>query len=247
MGRIAVELVPRRKDTFLNELRLVKDNFPSVDTLNIPDIVRYEISSLESCELAKPLFAHVIPHIRAGVLDKIKPLPFKDFLITNKIDEVLVVLGDEPKLGAGDFSPCTSLDLIKKLKAEVPGIKVYGAIDQYRSNFKEEYDYIKKKLDSGADGFFTQPFFDLEFLKFYSQSLKGIEVFWGVSPAATERSRVYWETNNKVVFPADFEATMSWSRAFAKEALKLIEKENFHIYFMPIKADVIEYLGGIIK
>jgi len=247
MGRIAVELVPRQKVTFLKELELIKANFTSVDTINIPDITRYEITSFEAAELAGPLFSHVIPHIRAGAIDKNKLLPFKDFLVQNKINEVLVVLGDAPHELLKDFHPCTSIDLIKKFKTEVPQVRVYAAIDQYRSNFKEEYEYIHKKIDAGADGFFTQPFFDLELMNFYSQNLKNIEVFWGVSPAASERSKSYWQINNKIKFPHDFEPTMEWNREFAKKALKLIESQKSHIYFMPIKADVIEYLTGIIE
>jgi methylenetetrahydrofolate reductase (NADPH) len=247
MARVAVELVPRRKDTFLNELRLVKNNFTSVDTMNIPDIIRYEISSLEAAKFASSLFSYVIPHIRAGVLDKSKPLPFKGFLRENKIKEVLVVFGDEPNEESANFSPCTSIDLIKKFKNEAPEIKVYAAIDQYRSNLTEECDYVKRKIDAGADGFFTQPFFDLKLIELYWQNLKSIEVFWGVSPAASERSRNYWQKNNNVKFPSDFKPTLEWNRKFAKAALDFIKANNSNIYFMPIKADVIEYLSGIIE
>ena len=247
MKRVSVELVPRRKDTFLKELELLKVNFPLVDTLNIPDIIRYEVSSLESCELAKPLFAHVIPHIRAGVINKDEDIPFKDFLAKNEINEVLVVLGDEPQEQAKGFTPCTSIDLIKKFKLQIPKMKVYAAIDQYRSTFDEEYEYIQRKIDAGADGFFTQPFFDLKLIEFYSKKLKGVEIFWGISPVATERSKAYWETNNKVKFPSDFKPTLEWNRTFAKEAFGFVKASNSNIYFMPIKADVVEYLTGIVK
>ena len=247
MGRIAVELVPRRKDTFLKELELVKANFSSVDTINIPDIIRYEITSLESAELARPLFNHVIPHIRAGVVNKDEPIPFKDFLSQNNINEVLVVLGDEPREPSPDFSPCTTIDLIKKFKIEVSGIKVYAGIDQYRSDFNEEYEYIRRKIDAGVDGFFTQPFFDLELMKRYCENLGGIDIFWGVSPAVSERSKNYWETNNNVKFPSDFKPTLEWNRTFAKDALNFVRENDSNIYFMPIKADVVEYLKGIIR
>jgi methylenetetrahydrofolate reductase (NADPH) len=246
MSRISIELVPRKKETFTKELETVKASFPSVDTINIPDIERYDLKSLEACSVVKPFFPHAIPHLRAQEVERDQPLPYKDFLVKNNINEVLVLFGDQREGFGGVSNPCDSICLIKKFKQEIPDIKVYAAIDQYRSSFKQEIEYIYQKIQTGADGFFTQPFFDLKLIKEYLGHLKDIEVFWGVSPVISERSKAYWEKNNKVSFPDGFEANMEWNRGFAKDALDLVKENNSHIYFMPIRADVVGYLSGII-
>jgi methylenetetrahydrofolate reductase (NADPH) len=246
MGRISIELVPRYKERFIQELKQVQSHFSCVDTINIPDIVRYDIRSLQGAKFARPLFPHPIPHLRAIAVSKNSPLPYKDFLLDNNIGEVLVIRGDKPLSGFEQSSPCNSIDLIKKFKKEIPQVKVYAGIDQYRSSFREECEYIQKKIDAGADGFFTQPFFDLKLMERYAKKLNRQEIFWGLSPVTTERSKAYWENNNKVSFPPHFRTTLEWNRAFAQEVLKFTKKNNFHIYFMPIKNDVVEYLKGII-
>ncbi|RKY35168.1 MAG: methylenetetrahydrofolate reductase [Candidatus Omnitrophota bacterium] len=243
MSRISVELVPRHKEAFISELKLVKDTFSCVDTINIPDIVRYDLRSLEACELVKPLFNCAIPHLRAGSIHREKPISFKSFLTEFGINEVLLVLGDhrdENILG------CTTIELIRKFKIDLPQVKVYAGIDPYRSSFEAEYAYIQEKISAGADGFFTQPFFDLNLLETYAKKLSNLKIFWGVSPVLTRRAQNYWETKNKVVFPKGFVPEMSWNRKFALSVLDFSKASNTHIYFMPIKADLKEYLEGII-
>lgn len=246
MGRISVELVPRDKESFIKELRILKTHFPLVDTVNVPDILRYELGSLEAGKLAKKFFSKVIPHLRAVGIDKDKPLAFKDFLIQNEICEVLVIRGDTPEGERGRIYSSTTTEVIRKLKIEMPRVKVYAGIDQYRAEFKDEYEYIQRKIDAGADGFFTQPFFDLRLMEVYAGKLKGIEIFWGLSPVTTERAKHYWETKNNVTFPDDFEPTLEWSRRFASQAVQFIETNKGNIYFMPIKTDIRDYLTGII-
>jgi predicted CoA-binding protein len=111
-------------------------------------------------------------------------------------------------------------------------------VDPYRKNIREELDYIKRKKDAGADGFFTQPFFDLRLMDIYAELLEGSEIFWGVSPVTGEKSVNYWETKNNVVFPKDFEPTLAWNIDFAQKALAYTEKTNTNIYFMPIRTDL---------
>jgi len=247
MFRISVELVPRQKETFIKDLKRVKENFPAVDTINIPDILRYEINSLEGCKLALPFFTHLIPHLRAIAVDKRKPLPFKDFLIGNGIKEVLVVRGEQKSSSYEKANVCSTLELIKKFKQEMPEIKVYAALDPYRTSFEEECEYVYQKIDMGVEGFFTQPFFDLNLVECYLKKLNSVKIFWGISPVVSLRSKHYWETKNNVKFPPDFELTLEGNKKFAASLIKLVkERENSHVYFMPIKMDVVEYLAGII-
>jgi methylenetetrahydrofolate reductase (NADPH) len=216
-----------------------------VDTINIPDLLRFPIRSWEGCSIGKPYFKSLLPHIRAIDINMSEPLPMADFLIQSDIQEVLVVTGDYPQEMTKKIYPSTSVDLIRKFKNELPHIKVYAAIDQYRASIKNEADYIRRKIDAGADGFFTQPFFDLRFIEIYAELLRGYEVFWGVSPVVSEKSMNYWETKNQVVFPADFEPAKTWNTAFAKKVLAFTEATNTNIYFMPVRIDIKEYLTGI--
>ncbi len=59
---------------------------------------------------------------------------------------------------------------------------------------------VPRKWDAGADGFFTQPLFELGLLDRCAELLHGEDVFWGIAPVIGARSRLYWERTNKVSF-----------------------------------------------
>ncbi len=244
MTRISVELVPRDEEYLAAELKLVHEHFP-VDTINIPDLLRFSIRSWEGCVHVQQYHKNAIPHIRAIDIDVHKPLPMAEALCANNITEVLILTGDPPQDMAHKIYPSTSIDIIRKFKQELSHIKVYAGIDQYRDSVRREIEYAKRKLDAGADGFFTQPFFDLRFMEIYAEQLAGTEVFWGVSPVLSEKSLNYWETKNHAIFPADFEPTQEWNVAFAKKALHFVKTTESNIYFMPIRVSAAKYLKGI--
>ena len=246
MGRISLELVPRSTESFDEELKTVREQFPCVDTLNIPDILKFDVRIPEACKVAVPYFENVIPHIRAVSVNKKEPFRYKDFFEENNIREILVILGDNPEIISKSEFPCTSIELIEKMKREMPHVKVYAGFDQWRTSFKEEMEYIKQKKDAGADGFFTQPFFDLELMDTYSKVLSDTHVFWGLAPVVRESSKHYWETKNNIRFPIDFTCSMDWNKSFAKKVLNRMQTDNFHVYFCPITVDFIEYLEGIV-
>lgn len=246
MGRISLELVPRSVELFDEELRTVQDQFPCVDTLNIPDILKFEMRIPEACKVAVPYFKNVIPHIRAVAVNKEEPFSYKEFFEENNIGEVLVILGDNPEIVSKSENPCTSIELIEKIKREMPKMKVYAGLDQWRTSFEEEVEYVKKKKDAGADGFFTQPFFDLSLMDTYSKVLSDTHVFWGLAPVIRESSKDYWETKNNIRFPVDFTCSMDWNKSFAKKVLDRTRTDTFHVYFCPITVDFIEYLDGIV-
>ena len=246
MSRISLELVPRSKGSFARELKMVKERFPRIDTLNIPDILKFDVRIPEACEVGVSYFSNIIPHIRAVSINKNKPFPYRDFFITSGIGEVLVILGDNPEIVSESEFPCTSVELIKKIKREMPELTVYAGIDQWRSSFEEEMEYVSRKKDAGADGFFTQPFFDLELVETYAEKLGDSAVFWGLAPVIRESSKHYWETKNNVTFPRDFECTMDWNKNFAGEMLQRAKADNSHVYFCPITVDFVEYLTGVV-
>jgi methylenetetrahydrofolate reductase (NADPH) len=246
MGRVSLEIVPRDEKSFAEDLDLAKKRFPCVDTLNIPDILKFDVRIPEACSVAAGYFTNVIPHIRAVSVGRSEPLPFKDQFNALGISEVLVVLGDNPEIVSKSADPCTSVELISRIKKEMPEMRVYAAIDQWRQTLPEEIAYAKEKMDAGADGFFTQPFFDMDSIERYHNELSGIDVFWGLAPVVRESSRKYWETKNKVRFPADFTCTMEWNRDFARRVMGRTDNERFHVYFCPITVDFVEYLTGIV-
>ncbi len=244
--RISIELVPRAIDTLVAECCTIQHHLPSVTTINVPDVLRFDLRSWQGWQCAKQFYQQTNPHLRAIDIDLKRPLPMGQFLVDNAIGEVLVVTGDAPADMSRKVYPTTSLDLIKKLKQELPHLRVYAALDPYRNGFRDELEYVQHKLDAGADGLFTQPFFDLRLMQLYGELVHGLDVFWGVTPVITERSRSYWETRNRAVFPAQFRATLEWNREFAQAALACARELGGSIYFMPIKVDIVQYLHGIV-
>lgn len=255
MTKISVELIPRDKNTLEEETRLIKDKFPLVNAINIPDLLRFDTRSWQAVELTSKLFPFSVPHIRAidfpadDFNDSLEKSGFIKSIKESNSPAVLVVRGDEPKDKSHKVYDTNSIELISFLKKTMPEIKVYGAIDPYRSTFEEELDYIKEKVDCGADGFFTQPFFDISLMEKYGDKLDSLfsesEIFWGVSPVTTEHSKHYWTALNKVPFPDDFCLTLKCNVDFAKKALAFIKERNSNIYFMPIKVDIDEYLTAV--
>jgi methylenetetrahydrofolate reductase (NADPH) len=166
-------------------------------------------------------------------------------ILSAGLTEVLVVSGDPPH----DFSHVaytqSSVDVIRRFKRECPQLTVYAALDPYRQGVRAECDYAARKIEAGADGFFTQPFFDLRLLELYAEQLEKQIVFWGLTPIVTEGARAYWETTNKVVLPRSFRPTMESNRAFARDVLRWVKSTDANVYLMPIKVDLTEYLEGL--
>lgn len=244
---ISIEIVPRTEAHVHKTLDRIHTALPRVNMINIPDLVRFKTRSWQGCALAVDHYQRRIPHIRAVDFPLDEPFPIVEALRDADINEILVVTGDTDKTSLRKTYNTDSVRLIKKLKAEYPDLRVHAAIDPYRQGFSEEVDYVHEKLDAGADGFFTQPFFDVRLMEIYAELLPDdLEVYWGVTPVITQNSKNYWQNVNQAIFPADFEPTMQWNRQFAQEALDFAENTNGHVYFMPIRADVIEYLEGIL-
>lgn len=245
MGRVSLELVPRCKDSFAFELSTVRGKFPRVDTLNIPDILKFDVRIPEACEVAAEYFSDVIPHIRAVSVDSKEPFSYREFFERQGITEALVILGDNPDIVSESENPCDSIELISKIKREVPHIKVYAGVDQWRTTLAEEMEYVARKKDAGADGFFTQPFFDMKMVEQWADLLGDTSVFWGVAPVVRESSKHYWESKNSVVFPTGFKCTMEWNQDFAKKVLNFAEERDSNVYLCPITVDHVSYLKGI--
>lgn len=243
--RISVELVPRSEADLRGQLEELA-SFPTVDTVNIPDITRFPLRSWQGCRQALQQVSHAIPHLRAIDFDLSRPLRPTQGLSLDGLDEVLVVAGDAPADMSRVVYSTSSVELIRKLREEHPDLKIYGAYDPYRQGFQAERSYARQKLEAGASGFFTQPFFDVRLMEIVGEQLEGVEVFWGVTTVTSRRSQLYWQTRNRAVFPADFQPTLEWNRSLARDALAFTRLHGGNIYFMPIRASLTDYLTGII-
>ena len=247
MGKVSVELVPRSKENLTEQLHLIKDTLPdnSIDIINIPDLLSCELRGWEGAIIAKEYAKSVMPHIRAMDIDITKPLPMAEFIKKNGIHKVLVIEGDPPSDMCHEVYPTETTDVINKFRMELPEVDVYAGIDQYRGSMKSERYRIRRKLQAGAKGFFTQPFFDLRLLGMYEDMLDGIETYWGAAPVMSVRSMSYWEQKNNVVFPKDFHPTLEWSVDFSKQMKEIVMAHDGNLYLMPIKANLAAYLKGV--
>ena len=201
MKRVSVELVPRDDESLRAELTLLQQYKDKIDVINIPDLLRFETRSWQGAAMAKEYLPQAMPHIRAMDINLGEELPMKDYLRAHDIREVLVIEGDPPQRMTHAVYPTESTDVIRKFREEMPEIDVYAGIDQYRSSMREELYRVRRKVQAGAKGFFTQPIYDMRYLEMYADMLEGLDVYWGISPVMTAGSQSYWERKNNVVFP----------------------------------------------
>jgi len=243
---VSIELVPRSAESVEADLRALRAHFPQVSTVNIPDLLRFPLRSWDACQRARAYVERAIAHLRSMDFDLNGPFVLKDLLATRGLSEVLVVRGDAPQELARRVYPTRPSELISAIKSQLPGMKVYAAFDPYRSSLHAAGERARAMLEAGADGFFTQPFFDLRLMDVCAELLTGCEVYWGVTPVLRPETRRYWEVKNRVVFPTSFEASLAWNRRFAGECLAWAREHGAHLYFMPIRTDLLEYLEDIL-
>ncbi|MGC5748624.1 methylenetetrahydrofolate reductase [Gluconobacter sp. NFX36] len=242
--RVSVELVPRSEEALLEDVSVVRKVLPSVDLLNIPDLIRFDLRSDDAAaRVNRASGLSVIPHIRAIDIAPNAPLPGAE---RPELNAVLVVAGDPLPAGSDRVVyPNTSAQIIERYRREAPHLDVYAVFDPYRRAPWQELEDVARKKDAGACGFFTQPLFDLHMLQLSMDWLRDDTVFWGVSPVLGERSRRYWERVNHVVFPKDYDDTLEGNIHLARQMLTLVREKNDNTYLMPLKVDLASYLGGL--
>lgn len=243
MGRVSIEIVPTNPEKLFSRVNYIKLNFPQISLLNIPDIPKYcSIRSWEaSFGVMNTSAFNVIPHLRSIDFAP-NDVSISEELQKNNISEILVVSGDPPDNFTEKRYNTTPFDILKCLRGSCPGVKVYAAFDPYRSNMRTEMKYLEQKIRAGFDGYFTQPLFDLNLLRYYDELLCDQTVFWGLSPVVSDASRSYWEQKNNVVFPRSFDATLDWNIRFGKDFLSYIKlSEQRNCYIMPIRVSLEDY------
>lgn len=233
---ISLELIPRSADSLLRDA-LCASQYPLITHLNIPDIDRFPIRSVEAAWLLRERFGsrfNYVPHVRAIA-------PFESYMFAPG-DFVLAVHGDAPE----NFSPHkdkSTLEYISDLKSAFP---VMAAIDPYRSSFAQEVAYMKHKIVVGASGFFTQPFFSLQHLRYWDTLLpRDLPIYYGVTPVTTEGTLSYWRDKNHVVFPDRFSLSLRSQVRFARSVIRWSRAHWRNVYLMPIKVPVQVYLEAV--
>ncbi len=244
--RISIELIPRGATELLADAATVRAVMPQANAFNIPDLMRLPMRSWEACHITSSVLAASIPHIRAIDIPPEGDLPMADAIMAAGLAEVLVIRGDPPHDMGHQTYPNSSEDIIRRFKRRCPGLRVYAAFDPYRQGFRDELTAVHRKLDAGADGFFTQPVFDLRLLEICAEMLRDQCVFWGIAPVIGERSKAYWETTNRVIFPAGFAPVLDWNRSFATNAIRMIQGFGGNAYFMPIRVKLDTYLSNLL-
>jgi methylenetetrahydrofolate reductase (NADPH) len=255
--KISLEIVPRDTESLAAAVEMT-ERFSQIGSINIPDLLRFPLRSWEACGILgdrlsggpgspRPAAAapDLIPHLRAIDFDPALPFPHAGYFRSLGIKKALIIAGD-PAKGRRAYATETTA-FIKKLRAELPALELYAAFDPYRSNIRYELDYLKAKEDAGAQGFMSQPFFDLRLLEIYAEYMEGRDVFWGISPVLSGSSRAYWETRNRAVFPRSFRPDLSWNLDFERRVLDFCKAGGFNLYLMPIKIDLALYLEGLFR
>jgi methylenetetrahydrofolate reductase (NADPH) len=246
---VSLEAVPRSREALIEYARTAA-SFRRISLINAPDLLRLPIRSWEACGILREAALEeprpvLMPHLRAIDFSLDGPFPYMEYFRRLGIGHVLVIAGDSPVREGRRVYDTATVPFIIKLKREMPDLKIFAAFDPYRTNIRYELDYVKVKEEAGAEGFFSQPFFDLRLLEIYAEYLEGKQVFWGVSPVLSASSRNYWESRNRAVFPKSFRADLSWNIDFGRRVLHFCENNRFNLYLMPIRIDLASYLGGL--
>lgn len=252
--RISVELVPRSAESLAAEVAEVAARLPWVSTINVPDLLKFPLRSWEAAGVVRGARVRpdgtaypTIPHVRAADVDPDAPLAMAESFAEHGIEEVLVVSGDDADYFTHHTYPVDAVDVIRRFRAELPHLKVYAGLDPYRHGIAAEMRYLERKLSAGAAGVFTQPFFDTSYMRTWARVLPdSLEVWWGATTVTSPASLGYWRRRNLVAFPRDFELTMQWQRTFARSAIETALEHGQHVYLMPVRASVLDYLDGVL-
>lgn len=248
-SRISVELIPRSVDALRRDVETVATHLGDVDTINVPDQAKFDLSSWDACALAKETSSEhsTIPHIRAQDLHPDRALPMLNAIERAEITELLIVSGDPPENAPDDIPGVSAIDAIARIRRELPHVDVYAGVDPYRQAPWREVAYAEQKLEAGAVGFFTQPFFDVDLMTAWASFLpRHVPIWWGITTVTSQSSRRYWQNVNHAVFPHDFDISLQWQRSYAERALAFARKHNQNVYMMPISVDIYNYLEGLV-
>jgi methylenetetrahydrofolate reductase (NADPH) len=84
-------------------------------------------------------------------------------------------------------------------------------------------------------------------LELWLEQFPNVNVWFGVAPVYSEKSRQYWEKINKVVFPPSFSYEKVENARLARQILEKVAEMNQNAYLMPIAVSAMEYTNGIFE
>jgi len=244
MPMILVELVPRDRDEVQTLAKTIKNDYSQISGFNIPDVMRLTTRSYDCASDFLSSGLTVIPHFRAIDMPIDESLKVIGSLVKKGLKHILIITGDPPPSFKHKTYKVSAPELIRHVKQAFPDLLVYGALDPYRQSFKRELEYCHDKERAGADGFFTQPFFDVELARIYMEQIEK-PFFIGVSPVIKERSVNYWINRNNAIFPHSFELSLEYNAKLARDFIDLATRFKQNLYFMPITVDPVTYLEAV--
>lgn len=241
---ISLELVPRDKALFLEEIDWAKEHIPVLTHLNIPDLVRLPIRSWEAARWKAGVYPTII-HVRACDFSPSTITAFYNMLKENNLSHLLIVQGDTEVHGNEGFS---TLEMIRELKSLDASLHLYAALDPYRHSLRDEMHYLEEKRKAGAEALLTQPFFEKALLQEYIKACQGLSVWWGISPILSEKSLLYWREKNHVPLPDTYDLSLEANVHWAQQMFEMVsQQKEYAIYIMPIKVDIKTYLPLIFE
>jgi methylenetetrahydrofolate reductase (NADPH) len=241
---ISFEIVPRSLEAFDQQYSFVQQLDARINTINVPDIQRFDSRSWELATRVDRSQYRFVPHFRA-IDFKIGSGDLFRIIDDYQLDSVLLVTGDPPEGLKRAYYNTDVVDLIRAVRQRYPALNIYAGFDPHRSGVQDECDYIQRKVDAGAGGFFSQPFYDSRMIEIYAEQMQGLETYIGISPITTKASMNYWEVKNKVKFPKNFQPDYQWNVDFAHQVMALAAANDLHVYFMPIRIDLERYFQQI--
>jgi methylenetetrahydrofolate reductase (NADPH) len=236
--------VPRSLEAFDQQYSFVQQLDSGINTINVPDIQRFDSRSWELATRVDRSQYRFVPHFRA-IDFKIGSGDLFRIIDDYQLDSVLLVTGDPPEGLKRAYYNTDVVDLIRAVRQRYPALNIYAGFDPHRSGVQDECDYIQRKVEAGAGGFFSQPFYDSRMIEIYAEQMQGLETYIGISPITTKASMNYWEVKNKVKFPKNFQPDYQWNVDFAHQVMALAAANDLHVYFMPIRIDLERYFQQI--
>ncbi len=231
---ISVELVPRSRESLIADAEVAAQH-SEVTHLNVTDLERFPLRSVDAVRILHKKFGKrfvYVPHVRARV---------PSWNVNRYCGDIgLVIRGDETAHSCNFVSSVEEIAMLSRC------VRTMAGLDPYRSSLRAELAYMEEKRAAGASGFFTQPFFSMDYLRFWDALLpKDCEIFYGISPVTTEKSLLYWKEKNAVVFPAHFSTALSDQVVFAREVINFAKKKGRSVYLMPIRTPLAPYLEKV--
>lgn len=245
-SQIALELVPRTLDSLHQEAGNCLQFFPVISSINVPEIRKMEIKSHPASKYLLEKGIATIPHFRT--IDRSLPRLLEEIgeLMDLGLQKVLLISGDPPDESGFVSSAVSPLEAISGLKKKYgTRLQVFAGMDAHRQSVQAELNYCKAKLAVGADGFFTQPFFDPNQMLHWLDLLQDTEVWVGISPVSSEASRRYWETVNKIAFPSNFSTNLQNQARLGRQLLERVAQAGQKAYLMPITISAERYIRAL--